>query len=111
MHKLTNVKIVIGPINIRTPEYTKDGTSAADQGIIFSDGTKSDGKTKGIIKEGSVYTGYRWTKSVCTKCGSINTNTGLSSGESFYAYGRNVYLLYDCAEDFMKPLEEKITMY
>ena len=91
----------------RTPEYTKDGTSAADQGIIFSDGTKSDGKTKGIIKEGSVYTGYHWTKSVCTKCGSINTNTGLSSGESFYAYGRNVYLLYDCAEDFMKPLEEK----
>ena len=93
----------------RTPEYTKDGVSAADQGILFSDGTKSDGESKGIIKEGSVYTGYHWTKSVCTKCGSINTNTGYSSGENFYGYGRNIYILYDCAEDFMKPLEEKVT--
>lgn len=89
----------------RTPEYTKNGMSAADRDIIYSDGTKSDGKTEGVIKEGTVYTGYHWTKSVCSECGSINSNTSSNK----YAYGRNVYTLYDCAEAFMKPLEEKTT--
>lgn len=93
----------------RTPEYTKDGVSAVAQGIQFSDGTKSDGESKGVISEGNAYTGYHWTKSVCTKCGSINSNTGYTSGENFYANGRNVYIIYDCAESFMKPLEEKVT--
>ncbi|MBR2736234.1 MAG: S-layer homology domain-containing protein [Firmicutes bacterium] len=87
----------------RTPEYTKDGVSAADKDIMYSDGTKSDGKTEGIIREGTVYTGYHWTKSVCNECGSLNSNTSSDK----YAYGRNVYTLYDCAEEFMKPLEEK----
>lgn len=89
----------------RVPEYTKDGVSAARSGIMFSDGTMADGKSKGEIRKGEIYTGYHWTKSVCSNCGSINTNCA----PDLYAHGNNVYVLYDCAQNFTLQLQPKKT--
>ena len=87
----------------RTPEYTKDGVSSAERGVIYSDGTMTDGSTKGTIRQGNIYTGYHWTKSVCSNCGGMNTNNDYN----LYGYGLNIYYLYDCSQKFMKPLDTK----
>ncbi len=89
----------------RTPEYTKDGVSALDQDIIYSDGVRIDCQTQSVLREGKVYTGYHWTKSVCRSCSGLNTNTSRST----HAYGRNLYMLYDCSEKFRLNLPETRT--
>lgn len=84
----------------RVPEYTKDGVSAAARGIMYSDGTMADGESRGEIREGRIYTGNHWAKGVCTRCGTINSN----SAKYAYCYGKNVYGLHDCAGKFVKDL-------
>lgn len=92
----------------RTPEYTKDGQTALKRNVRYSDGTMIDGEGKGTILDGTpgvdaYYTGYHWTKAVCERCGSINSN-GID-----YAYDKNIYLLYDCAAEFTEQLSETVT--
>lgn len=92
----------------RTPEYTKDGQTALKRNVRYSDGTMIDGESKGTILDGTpgvdaYYTGYHWTKAVCERCGSINSN-GID-----YAYDKNIYLLYDCAAEFTEQLSETVT--
>lgn len=94
----------------RTPEYTVDGVSAMTRNIKFSDGTMIDGEGKGAILDGTpgidaVYTGFHWTKSCCETCGVINSN----SGRDAYDYNKNIYILYDCATEFMEDLDEAVT--
>lgn len=94
----------------RTPEYTRDGVTALSRNVIYSDGTMADGETKGTILDGipgvnAYYTGYHWTKACCDTCGTLNSNTGMSD----YDFGKNIYLLYDCAAEFMEDLDETVT--
>lgn len=94
----------------RTPEYTRDGVTALSRNVLYSDGTMADGETKGTILDGipgvdAYYTGYHWTKSCCDTCGTLNSNTGMSA----YDFGKNIYLLYDCAAEFMEDLDETVT--
>ncbi len=37
----------------RTPEYTRNGSSAVERGIKYSDGTFPDGETTGTIMDGT----------------------------------------------------------
>ncbi len=88
-------------LTYRTPEYTKSGTTALNRGVQFSDGTMTDGVTKGNIDDGrpgvdATYSTYHWTKSVCQICGTINS----VDGEGSYSFGRNVYGLNSCDHDF-----------
>ena len=53
-------------LTYRTPEYTKSGTTALNRGVQYSDGTMTDGVTKGNIDDGrpgvdSTYTTYHWS--------------------------------------------------
>ena len=94
----------------RTPEYTKDGQTAMSRNVKYSDGTMVDGEGKGSILDGTpgqdaYYTGYHWTKAVCETCGSINTNMGKTD----YGYQKNVYWLYDCANNFFEELPETVS--
>ena len=94
----------------RTPEYTRDGKTALNRNVKYSDGTCIDGESVGNVNDGTpgkdaYYTGYHWTKAVCETCGTLNTNMG-SAG---YAYGRNVYWLYDGAAEFTETLPETIS--
>lgn len=94
----------------RTPEYTQDGVTAMRRNIKYSDGTCIDGKTSGVILDGTpgvdaYYTGSHWTKNCCNKCGNPNTNIDFID----YAYGKNVYWLYDCAAEFTEELDETVT--
>ncbi len=94
----------------RTPEYTRDGQTALLRNIKYSDGTMLDGVSVGTILDGTpgvdaYYTNYHWTKACCETCGTMNSNMGIAS----YAYGKNVYWLFDCAAEFMKPLDEVVT--
>lgn len=94
----------------RTPEYTKDGQTAMSRNVKYSDGTMVDGEGKGSILDGApgqdaYYTGYHWTKAVCETCGSINTNMGKTD----YGYQKNVYWLYDCANNFFEELPETVS--
>ena len=91
----------------RVPEYTLDGMSALSRNIVHSDGTMLDGTSKGTILDGipgvtATYTGYHWTKAVCQSCGTYNANADLID------IGKNVYILFDCAEEFTKTLEETV---
>lgn len=91
----------------RTPEYTRDGVTALNRNVMYSDGTMIDGEGKGNVNDGTpgkdaTYTGYHWTKAVCDTCGTLNSN----GGDGDYNYNRNVYKLYDCAAEFMEDLEE-----
>jgi S-layer homology domain. len=93
----------------RTPEYTRDGKTALTRNVLYSDGTMTDGSTKGSILDGTpgkdaFYTGYHWTKAVCDTCGTLNSNMGRDN----YCYGKNVYHLYDCAHEFMEILDETV---
>ena len=94
----------------RTPEYTKDGKSSLTHNVLYSDGTTVDGQNTGSVLMGkpgvdSTYTGYHWTKACCDVCGTLNGNTN----SSLYGFGKNVYILYDCAVGFMEDLDDKIT--
>ena len=98
-------------IVFRTPEYTKDGATAMSRNVKYSDGTMVDGEGKGSILDGvpgedSTYTGFHWTKAVCETCGSINTNMAKTD----YGYLKNVYWLYDCANNFFEELPETQTI-
>ena len=95
----------------RVPEYTRDGTSALNRGVKYSDGTLISGSGTGNVNDGvpgvdAYYTGHHWTKAVCETCGSINTNMP----ESEYGYGKNVYWLFDCAANFFEDLPETQTI-
>ena len=85
----------------RVPEYTKSGETALNRGVVFSDGKTGDGKGTGNLDSGTpgvnaYYSGSHWTKSVCQKCGTINSVDGLGS----YACGKNVYILNPCDNNF-----------
>ena len=95
---------------MRTPEYTRDGQTALSRNVRYSDGTMTDGETKGSILDGTpnkdaTYSGYHWTKSVCDTCATINGNMPTDD----YGFNKNVYWLYDCAEDFMQELEQTVS--
>ena len=54
----------------RTPEYTRDGTTALSRNVKYSDGTLMGGEGTGAILDGTpgvdaYYTGYQWVKSMC----------------------------------------------
>lgn len=98
-------------IVFRTPEYTRDGQTAMSRNVKYSDGTFVDGSGKGSILDGvpgedAYYTAYHWTKAVCETCGSINTNMAKTD----YGYLKNVYWLYDCANNFFEELPETQTI-
>ena len=93
----------------RTPEYTRDGETAMNRDVKYSDGTTIDGSGKGNVNDGTpgkdaYYTGYHWTKAVCETCGTINSNMAKTD----YGYGKNVYWLYDCAANFFEDLPESV---
>lgn len=93
----------------RTPEYTRDGETAMNRDVKYSDGTTIDGEGKGNVNDGTpgqdaYYTGYHWTKAVCETCGTINSNMAKTD----YGYGKNVYWLYDCAANFFEELPESV---
>ena len=95
----------------RVPEYTRDGKTALSRNVLYSDGTMTDGVTQGSILDGvlgedAYYTGYHYSKSVCDYCGTINSNLEKED----YAYNRNVYRLYDCANEFMEDLDETVAI-
>ena len=94
----------------RVPEYTRDGVTALSRNVLYSDGTMVDGEGKGTILDGipgvdAYYTGWHWTKACCETCGTINSNAGTDA----YDFNRNVYILYDCAAEFMEDLDETVT--
>lgn len=94
----------------RTPEYTRDGATAMSRNVKYSDGTLIGGAGTGTILDGTpgkdaTYTGYHWTKACCETCGSMNTNMSITD----YGFGKNVYWLYDCAQEFMEDLDETVT--
>lgn len=96
---------------LRVPEYTRDGQTALTRNVRYSDGTLIGGDGKGATMDGTpgkdaYYTGYHWTKAVCENCGHINSN----EGKSDYCYGKNIYVLYDCAAEFIEELPETVTV-
>ena len=94
----------------RTPEYTRDGQTAMNRNVKYSDGTMVGGSGTGTILDGvpgqnASYTGYHWTKAVCETCGTVNSNMSIND----YGFGKNVYWLYDCDSKFMQELPEQKT--
>ena len=87
-------------ITYRVPEYTSTGVSDAVRNIGYSDGYTTTGETANVNyqspNDGGIYTGYHWSKSMCLRCGRINTNYPISD----HCYDRDVYILYDCASSF-----------
>lgn len=88
-------------ISYRVPEYTRTGETALNRGVYYSDGTCSDGVSKGNLDDGTpgvdaFYTGYHWTKSVCQNCGTINSVDGVNA----YSCGKDVYSLNPCDSNF-----------
>lgn len=95
----------------RTPEYTRGSQTALSRNVKYSDGTMVDGEGQGSILDGvpgqdAYYTGYHWTKAVCETCGGINTNMAKTD----YGYLKNVYWLYDCANNFFEALPDSETI-
>ena len=95
----------------RTPEYTRDSQTALSRNVKYSDGTMVDGEGQGSILDGvpgqdAYYTGYHWTKAVYETCGGINTNMAKTD----YGYLKNVYWLYDCANNFFEALPDSETI-
>ena len=84
-------------LTYRVPEYTRNGETAANRGVRFSDGANRDGSEYGNLDDGipgvdAYYTSYHWTKSVCQVCGTINTVNGFDS----YDFNNNVYGFNSC---------------
>ena len=96
--------------SFRVPEYTRDGKTALSRNIKYSDGTMVGGTGTGTILDGTpgkdaYYTGYHWAKAVCETCGTINSN----NSKTGYSHGKNVYMLYDCANEFIEKLDDTVT--
>ena len=95
----------------RVPEYTKSGETAMNRNVKYSNGMCMDEKTVGNLDAGvpgqdASYTGYHWTKSVCSRCGDWNSNE--TSGAP-YAWDKNIYVLHDCAAKFSEDLPETVS--
>lgn len=93
----------------RTPEYTRNGETAMNRNVRYSDGTLLDGEGTGAVMDGTpgkdaYYTGFHWTKACCNTCGTMNSNMGIDD----YCFGKNVYWLYDCAAEFTEELPEQV---
>ena len=95
----------------RVPEYTKSGETAMNRNVKYSNGMCMDEKTVGNLDAGvpgqdASYTGYHWTKSVCSRCGDWNSNE--TSGAP-YAWDKNIYVLHDCAAKFSEDRPETVS--
>ena len=95
----------------RVPEYTRSGETALNRNVKYSNGMCIDEVTVGSLDAGvpgenAYYTGYHWTKSVCSRCGDWNSN---ETNGAPYARDKNIYVLHDCAAKFYLDLPETVT--
>ena len=95
----------------RVPEYTRSGETALNRNVKYSNGMCIDEVTvgsldAGIPGENAYYTGYHWTKSVCSRCRDWNSN---ETNGAPYAWDKNIYVLHDCAAKFYLDLPETVT--
>ena len=95
----------------RVPEYTRSGETALNRNVKYSNGMCIDEVTVGSLDtdvpgENAYYTGYHWTKSVCSRCGDWNSN---ETNGAPYAWDKNIYVLHDCAAKFYLDLPETVT--
>lgn len=95
----------------RVPEYTRSGETALNRNVKYSNGMCIDEVTVGSLDAGvpgenAYYTGYHWTKSVCSRCGDWNSN---ETNGAPYAWDKNIYVLHDCAAKFYLDLPETVT--
>ena len=95
----------------RVPEYTRSGETALNRNVKYSNGMCIDEVTvgnldAGVPGENAYYTGYHWTKSVCSRCGDWNSN---ETNGAPYAWDKNIYVLHDCAAKFYLDLPETVT--
>ena len=95
----------------RVPEYTRSGETALNRNVKYSNGMCIDEVTVGSLDAGvpgenAYYTGYHWTKSVCSRCGDWNSN---ETNGAPYAWDKNIYVLHDCAAKFYMDLPETVT--
>ena len=95
----------------RVPEYTRSGETALNRNVKYSNGMCIDEVTVGSLDasvpgENAYYTGYHWTKSVCSRCGDWNSN---ETNGAPYAWDKNIYVLHDCAAKFYMDLPETVT--
>lgn len=95
----------------RVPEYTRSGETALNRNVKYSNGMCIDEVTVGSLDTGvpgenAYYTGYHWTKSVCSRCGDWNSN---ETNGAPYAWDKNIYVLHDCAAKFYLDLPETVT--
>ena len=94
----------------RVPEYTRSGETALNRNVKYSNGMCIDEVTVGSLDAGvpgenAYYTGYHWTKSVCSRCGDWNSN---ETNGAPYAWDKNIYVLHDCAAKFYLDLPETV---
>lgn len=94
----------------RVPEYTRSGETALNRNVKYSNGMCIDEVTVGSLDAGvpgenAYYTGYHWTKSVCSRCGDWNSN---ETNGAPYAWNKNIYVLHDCAAKFYLDLPETV---
>ena len=76
----------------RVPEYTRSGETALNRNVKYSNGMCIDEVTVGSLDAGvpgenAYYTGYHWTKSVCSRCGDWNSN---ETNGAPYAWNKNI---------------------
>ena len=95
----------------RVPEYTRSGETALNRNVKYSNGMCIDEVTVGSLDTGvpgenAYYTGYHWTKSVCSRCGDWNSN---ETNGAPYAWDKNIYVLHDCAAKFYLDLPATVT--
>ena len=95
----------------RVPEYTRSGETALNRNVKYSNGMCIDEVTVGSLDAGvpgenAYYTGYHWTKSVCSRCGDWNSN---ETNGAPYAWDKNIFVLHDCAAKFYLDLPETVT--
>ena len=95
----------------RVPEYTRSGETALNRNVKYSNGMCIDEVTVGSLDAGvpgenAYYTGYHWTKSVCSRCGDWNSN---ETNGAPYAWDKNIYVLHDCAAKFYLDLPVTVT--
>ena len=95
----------------RVPEYTRSSETALNRNVKYSNGMCIDEVTVGSLDAGvpgenAYYTGYHWTKSVCSRCGDWNSN---ETNGAPYAWDKNIYVLHDCAAKFYLDLPETVT--
>ena len=91
----------------RVPEYTLDGMSALSRNIVHSDGTMLDGTSKGTILDGIPASRLR-TLGITGPKRSARAAAPTTPTRTSFDIGKNVYILFDCAEEFTKTLEETV---